>query len=168
MADDDANPYMALPLAGAMRIYVRIQDESPVMLDVEGGDSVAELKQKFAAICGIPVEQVYLSHCGFALDPDCCLALNDVEHGDYLASAPNLHYNIEFFIETPQGQRAKFGMASTDTVHDLKLKIKSKWGYNPSKFNLYYRGNYLYFQIPICRCLLQPDCVVYLLDGGEK
>ena len=127
-----------------MSIRVRTPDGKVVKIsgDINPSTTVNGIKQRVADKVGIPILEQHLKHKGKPIG-------EDGHHNPTLEQLGIYHDDIidvsgmEVHIRTPENTLIPIQISKSDTVKDLKKKVKSKTGMPIGEQNLVYKGDVL-------------------------
>jgi len=103
-----------------MQINVKTPEGKKIPIDVAPGDTIESVKEKVEDATGIPVPaQKLRSPDGDLLDDPTTIADNGIHHGDTLTLDP-----MKIFVKKPDGEKIELTVTPSDSVEDVKKKVK--------------------------------------------
>ncbi|GKC15192.1 polyubiquitin-A isoform X3, partial [Tanacetum coccineum] len=152
-----------------LKISVRTMSEKTVFVEVDSSSTtIGSLKAKIKDKEGIPRYKQMLFFDGRQLENNCTLADYKIEGGSTLLLMCRSKRWIPIYVKTHTGKILSLQVKSSDTIGDLKIKIKEVDDILPYKQNLFFIGEQLLdnnctltdynihpestlFLVPVCR-----------------
>ena len=126
---------------GGMIVNIKnVDDGTTIPLKVKPDDTVEDIKRHIQDKIGMPIKEQYLSHKGKDItdDDDDTMKELGITNGDTIELE-----GMKINVKTPDGKVVPVRVKPTDTVPDLKKKIKAKTGVPPNDQVLNYKGKEL-------------------------
>lgn len=119
-----------------MEITVTTPDGKSIPMKVEPTDTIEDVKRRVADQEGIPIKDQRLVHKGVPLEDD-TKTLEDcgIQHGDVLPLKP-----MHIQVKAPDGKVVTLPIVPSDTVEDVKDKIRDSLGIPNDEQRLNHKG----------------------------
>lgn len=128
---------------GKLRIYVSVDVERTVNLDVKNWYTVADVKLMIETLEGVPA----CSQILMRTQPGGAETLEDSEtlQNQYIRNngTLTLYQNIQFFVKSYEGRTLTMSMKTCGTVDDVMEKVEERSLAKVGVYYLYYRGRVL-------------------------
>jgi ubiquitin C len=126
--------YLALPLGGKTQICVRMSGKN-ILLEVQGSDTIKNIKQKIHDLEGISLEEHRVLFGGKVLGDDKTLADCNIVWEATLDMI-GMNEKMQIFVKTLTGKTVTLDVERSNTVEELKHKIETKEGISPCQQRL--------------------------------
>ena len=128
--------YLCLSCTGAIQVHVKTPSGKTVPIEVWREDTIETVKRAIQAQIGVSLDQQRLSFCGQQLNKDDCLQCYGIREGSELI----LTVVIPVTIKMLTGESFSLEVETSESIEEVKNKIKEKTGIFPEQQRLLYTG----------------------------
>lgn len=128
-----------------MQMFVKPLSGDTILLNVEPGDTIAEVKLNIQAKVGVPRNKQRLLFAGRLLEDHRTLSDYNIQNKSTVTLG--IHLNpllrdgtMQIFLQTLRGETTTLNVKPSDTIAQVKLKIRAKQGIPEEQQTLIFAG----------------------------
>ena len=149
-------------------VFIKTLTGRTIILRVAPTDTVAMVKGKIEAQEGIPVARQRLIFVGEQLNDHHRLLDYRIEHESAVHLVVRMGDGFQVFVQVPSGRTMVFEVQPTDTISELKSRIRERGGIPGDVQHLFLDGQELQNESTFREANVQPSAILHLeLDEGR-
>ena len=144
-----------------MQLFVKTLSGKTTTVEVEAGQTIAYIKEKLRETEGIPVKEQRLTFSGKNLDDNRTIGYYDMINWSSVSLLLRLKGGMQIYVNTLSGGSTQITINETDTILNLKEKVKEIEGYPESHQILVFGGKVLENYKTLNDCNIKENSIVH-------